>query len=134
LALASLPPQRCTKNAQCIDRGFFTSCECKEGYVQTKAGKCAPGHGSPCEVDECDPITPLFCRNGVCRCLDELQVFDASMRKCVGLVGSRCDLNLEYQCVEFCSCIQIGLNLEGKCLCDKYSREVANRTCVYHPH
>lgn len=76
--------QKCMKNAHCVDKGFYSECECRPGYVQTKAGTCAPGFGESCEVDECDPITPLYCRNGACECYDLLQHYDPTIKKVKG--------------------------------------------------
>ncbi|ODN06033.1 Tenascin-X, partial [Orchesella cincta] len=93
--------QKCIKNALCVDKGFYSECECKPGYVQTKAGTCAPGYLENCEADECDPT--LFCRNNQCNCQDFLQTYDPTIKECVGLVGSRCSRD-KPNCVEFASC------------------------------
>lgn len=123
--------QKCVQNADCIDRGYYNECQCKPGFVQTKEGTCAPGYGESCEADECDPITPLYCRNGKCDCIDMFQVYDRSARKCVGLAGSRCSVD-DPRCVEYASCVlQPNAQDTGKCLCDKYAHEVENRTCIY---
>ncbi|OXA38900.1 prion-like-(Q/N-rich) domain-bearing protein 25 [Folsomia candida] len=126
--------QRCIKNAQCVDKGFYSECECKKRYQATQAGSCAPGFGEQCEPGSCDPddVSQLYCRNGVCNCLDFLQVYDPLIKKCRGLVGTRCTEKSPF-CTEFASCVIPNPNLPGKCLCDKYSREVGNRTCEYRP-
>ncbi len=104
-------------------------CSCETSYYEYST--FVTGYGESCEPNECDPITPLFCRNGKCDCQDEFQYYDPSRKVCLGLVGSRCNPEEINQCVQFASCIQVGLELEGKCLCDRYSQEVENRTCIY---
>ncbi|CAL8083445.1 unnamed protein product [Orchesella dallaii] len=119
--------QKCIKNSLCVDKGFYSECECKPGYVQAKVGTCAPGYMESCDVDECEPT--LYCRNNRCDCLDYLQTYDPTIKQCVGLVGSRCSKD-KPNCVEFASCVITEAEISGQCICDKYSLEIANRTCA----
>ncbi|CAL8083439.1 unnamed protein product [Orchesella dallaii] len=123
----------CTNNAECVQRNTFTECACKPGYLQTEIGTCAKVFGSACESDqECDQYPPLSCINNRCDCQDLLQSFDEKNRKCRGLLGTRCQLNEDYSCIENSKCVHYELDEQGKigrCICKQGFKGSGNRTC-----
>jgi len=106
-------------------------CSCGDGFVENSIGHCEIAWGNPCTNDGkpflCDTIAGLRCRNGLCACPDTMSYFNSSLRKCVGLVGSRCKNygvggDHGEACVTNATCIQTHPRIAGTCLCnDGYS-------------
>ncbi|CAL8094646.1 unnamed protein product [Orchesella dallaii] len=119
----------CVENAECkADHGVH-ECRCKDGFIENKR-MCNIAHGQPCAGQLCDEAANLICKNGRCSCPD-FQIYDNSISKCRGLVGSKCILKENNFCIDGAACDSYrGLATgEGVCRCISASVTGPNRKC-----
>lgn len=128
----------CTPFAECIRTGRHNQCVCSNGYTQNRQGLCVPGYGQRCNFGtQCGGEEDLLsCVDGVCRCPDDLHVYDSSQKRCRGLAGAFCRLDQtkrisdKHFCVNnaFCSPRMYG-SVEGVCTCGTGYYETRMRSC-----
>jgi len=140
---------KCVHNSECIEVDGYKQCRCRTGYIDVD-GLCDRDHGSSCENIEvsifiyqqrpgvsstfregCDRKVPLHCVNGICNCEDAGTVYDQRQRKCVWLVGYKCEAG--DTCVENAICLkdqQAPLAKPAQCACMDEYIVTTNRTCV----
>lgn len=125
----------CVSGAKCVQDAAtgFSECRCSPGHLEVGDGSCQPFKtwGDVCtSAEECDPITPLVCKDGHCDCPDSLATFDSERRTCRGLHGFRGCANDE-SCTQFATCVQSNAKLPAKCFCQTPSyKPNRDRTCV----
>lgn len=108
------------------------TCQCKEGFVESRGGLCKKTYGLPCKLgDECDSLN-LICKEGICTCPDSLHIYDGQSQSCVAVVGATCsDESGGNMCVKFASCVKTNLELPGRCQCSQGALETDGRTCMH---
>jgi len=133
-----IPNTICTLNS----KTELKQCRCEDGFVENSKGTCEKAWGRACAYNEgvpCDSMAGLECRNEICACPDTMSYFNSTLRKCVGLVGSRCKTlsgvfaesgGLHHACVNGASCIQEFSNIAGQCLCDEGFQVTSEITCA----
>lgn len=134
--------KECIPNAFCAEKRdesgeFYTECQCETGYIENSSGDCVPGIGQPCSYlpEECNPLGMVVCKNGKCQCLDELQVYDADMQRCVSPAGTHCRYeratsSLQLGCVKNAICYPFFYWIPPKCLCKPGYTQTKSRQCV----
>lgn len=128
----------CITNARCVDvtdeNGvLFSECQCQEDFIENSMGHCVPGIGSACSYlpGECNPLGMVVCKNGRCQCLDELQVYDFDMKRCVSPAGTHCKYDsLQLGCVKNAICYPFFYWIPPKCLCKPGYIQTKSRQCV----
>jgi len=133
----------CVPNAECTSgKSSFTTCECKDGYIQTEDNFCDKDFGASCSsksyssvygkanfqktvafTEQCDRKAGLKCVDGQCGCGDESKFYDASRRKCLSRIGYPCDLAADAECVKNSYCI------DNFCKCGGRYKITTNLTC-----
>lgn len=131
------PVRRCITNAHCVlvtsSRYNYTECQCQPGFIENSEGNCVPGIGKPCNYgpDECNPSAMVVCKNGRCNCLDELQVYDLDMRRCVSPAGTHCKYDgVQLGCVKNSICYPFYFWVPPRCICSPRYVQTKNRTCI----
>jgi hypothetical protein len=134
---SSSPKRNCIKNAHCVpfisSYYNYTECQCQDGFIENSAGECVPGIGQPCNYgqNECNPLGMVVCKNEKCSCLDELQIYDAEMRRCVSPVGTHCKYDtIQLGCVKNAICYPFYYWTPPRCICKPNYIQAANRTCI----
>lgn len=134
--------QDCIRNAFCSEKRdesgeLYTECQCDMGYIENSSGDCVPGIGQPCSYlpDECNPLGMVVCKNGRCECLDNLQVYDVDMQRCVSPAGTHCKYerassSLQLGCVKNAICYPFFYWVPPKCLCKPGYVQTKSRQCV----
>lgn len=124
----------CVSNAHCfVGDDRISACECVQGFLEMGDGSCQTysGYGTKCEADsECDPLTPLVCKDWKCDCRESLTLYDPIARICRGLVGFRNCSKGPTTCVQNSDCVQLNPNVPSKCTCRPNFTPTANRTCL----
>lgn len=81
-------------------------CGCRDGFVENKERGCDLTYGQLCTghtMSKCDEAAGLYCVNGRCACKDELRQFDKATGKCLGRLGSSCEIVGEFRRKVSCS-------------------------------
>ncbi|ODM98490.1 Tenascin-X [Orchesella cincta] len=134
----------CVKNAHCINtEDGVAECRCKQGFIGVDR-RCELTFGQLCfhknsrntsneeTIDVCDRISPLKCVHGTCQC-GGFQFYDYELKKCRGLVGSRCDPEKKDFCTEGATCEAyrgLATKRYGRCNCMKGYFADDNRSCT----
>lgn len=145
----------CVPNSSCVYLSSSSNsrsgrCECNANFVVSKDRKCEVAYGADCTEGglKCDTFAGLMCINKKCSCPDTMYKYDASFRKCLGLVGASCKKMEEsiicgknvdsgtcramphskLVCIENAYCNAVG-PLES-CVCVDNYVETNNHTCV----
>jgi len=110
-----------------------TECRCRENFIENASGACVPGIGEPCSYrpDECNPLGQIVCKNNVCACMDNLQVYDPEFSRCVSPAGTHCKLDsLQLGCVKNAMCYPFYYWIPPRCLCKPGFLQSPTRTCL----
>jgi len=133
----SIIKRNCIHNAECVplisSYYNYTECQCREGFIENSAGECVPGIGQPCSYagNECNPLGMIVCKNEKCSCLDELQVYDKEMRRCVSPAGTYCKYDgVQLGCVKNAICYPFYYWTPPRCICKPGYNQAQNRTCI----
>ena len=93
----------CVSHAVCVEG----VCQCTNGLEETRDGECRLGHLQRCIPwefrNDCNLDSKLYCINQTCSC-QVGQDFEATRGKCLGLVGSECEVEFN-DCVPESQCI-----------------------------
>lgn len=134
----------CIANSACLatEGEVIRRCQCKKGFVEVD-GSCQFSIGQSCnyssEITECDAVAPLYCIEGICQC-SALQVYDHTLMKCRGLVGSTCSALSENEegktpnnfCIQGGECVKRRFSFKGPgvCKCQRGWKATKDRKCL----
>ncbi|CAL8143505.1 unnamed protein product [Orchesella dallaii] len=121
----------CVDNAHCSNEteSGLQQCVCNSGFVPVD-GQCQLSHGESCEysynfkhqgrvigegssAQKCDRLAQLQCIEGKCGC-NKWEHYDTLGRKCRGLVGAFCIVNVANYCIVNATCLES----TGVCGCE----------------
>lgn len=120
----------CGANAECRNETGFPECTCRSGMRQT-GRNCRAMFGEACSLNS-DCHNPssfsenaVICKNERCDCGD-LETFDETSERCVGLVGAMCGTG--YICVQGAVCDRFN-SFDGTCRCTGAFTTTPDRRC-----